>query len=309
MKVLITGGTSFIASKLVPAIIRDGHKVLTPTRKEFDLTNLSQVERYVQDNQPNLVIHLAGLTRTGESFSAPNDYNIVNYIGTTNLAEACRKHLPSLMGFIFPSTLEVYGETAKTLSLGVTEKDPTKPNSPFSISKKACEDYLNMMFETYHFPVIILRQATIYGRTTGRLGLIESIISQMLTSDKIYLGEKTPTRQVIHIDALVDLYIRVINQLKRGMGQTFNVCSGVRGSILKLAEDMAIALQWRGEIFWDSFPPRPGEIYNLACRPDKVYNTYKWEPDFTIKKGVRLTATQLKESNASPKSKDYGEQP
>ena len=45
MKILITGGTGLLGSNLVK-ILQENHQVLSPTRKELDITNNTSVDKY-----------------------------------------------------------------------------------------------------------------------------------------------------------------------------------------------------------------------------------------------------------------------
>jgi nucleoside-diphosphate-sugar epimerase len=58
MKILITGARGFVGS-FITKHLADKHTLLTPTRQELDLTDLTQVETWFQNNEVDVVLHCA----------------------------------------------------------------------------------------------------------------------------------------------------------------------------------------------------------------------------------------------------------
>ncbi|MGB6001696.1 MAG: NAD-dependent epimerase/dehydratase family protein, partial [Thermoanaerobaculia bacterium] len=80
MRVLITGVSGFVGSRLAGHLRKREHEVagtyireapdLTDVKLfEADLLDLEAMERAVEDFQPEVVVHLAGLSHVGESWS------------------------------------------------------------------------------------------------------------------------------------------------------------------------------------------------------------------------------------------------
>lgn len=59
MKILITGGSGYIARNLKRMFENVGHTVLAPSRQELDMTNLKLVIDYFSENMPEGIIHTA----------------------------------------------------------------------------------------------------------------------------------------------------------------------------------------------------------------------------------------------------------
>ena len=72
-KVLITGGNGFIGRNLVEGL-GDRYEVLAPTSRLLDLTSHEQVERYIRDKEPDVVLHAATWNATANS---PKDNELV----------------------------------------------------------------------------------------------------------------------------------------------------------------------------------------------------------------------------------------
>ena len=61
-KILITGAGGFVGSNLVTELKTQGFtNLLTPVTSELNLINQSEVEKYFEENKPEVVLHIAGL--------------------------------------------------------------------------------------------------------------------------------------------------------------------------------------------------------------------------------------------------------
>jgi nucleoside-diphosphate-sugar epimerase len=166
MRVLVTGGTGFLGSHLVEALLEEsGVEVYALVRDPSKLRWLQGVEgvRFVAGDlrkPPRLpagltcVYHLAGLTKT----LRPAEYYTVNREGTANLLRALEGQPPGLR-FVHLSSLAAVGPSRP--GRGVTEDDPPRPVSPYGESKLQAEAEV-LKFRD-RFSVVILRAAAIYG--------------------------------------------------------------------------------------------------------------------------------------------------
>jgi len=99
MKTLITGSSGRLGrevSKLFP-------EALTPTHSELELSNWDQVNDYINNNEPDAIIHLAALTSPPKCEKNKKLAWNSNVIGTLNLIETCLEYNPNCI-FLLMST-------------------------------------------------------------------------------------------------------------------------------------------------------------------------------------------------------------
>lgn len=166
MKVLLTGSTGRVGSRLLPRLIRAGHEVrvlLHATREPSTLS--TEVERVTGDLlhaetlRPavfgvDAIVHLAAF------FRGPDAARIhaVNVDGTRNLAIAALVANPRVR-FVFASTNLVYEDTAWP----AREEDKLAPRAPYPTSKVAAEQALADLYRSEGLDTRVLRLAYVYG--------------------------------------------------------------------------------------------------------------------------------------------------
>jgi len=299
VKVLVTGASGFIGSHIVPKLIEKNYDVYLLSRYVTgryvqgenmkcafaDLRDFHSVRKVVKTIQPDIVIHLAALSPVSYSYDHPQEVVETNFNGTVNLAEVCIREIPHFKHFLFASTSETYGNGPSPK----TEDTPQNPNSPYAVSKFACEKYLLYLYDAYDFPVTIMRPFNTYGRKRNCHFVTERIITQMLENkNSIRLGDPNAIRDLLYVEDHVNAYLRVLGNGKT-IGETFNFCTGVGTSIKELAETVALMLDWKGEIKWHSVPQRPLDIKCLVGSYEKAKRVLGWTPKWSLKEGLEET--------------------
>lgn len=182
---LVTGAAGFIASRIIPALIEEGHQVIgidnlndayDVRMKQYRLERLKPLAGfhfYQEDilNRPAItkifkshgaiqaVVHLAA--RAGVRAAAENPYIYLdtNSNGTLNLLELCRHcDVPK---FLLASTSSIYGGNPPIPTS--EEADSSHPLQPYAASKKAAEVMAYTYHHLYQLDVSIVRFFTVYG--------------------------------------------------------------------------------------------------------------------------------------------------
>jgi len=128
-KVLITGSTGMLGYYVSEMIDKKKYQVFCPTRKEFDLKNLTQIEDFIRKNTPNIVLHLAAETNVDLCEQDVPHAALVNCSATEAIASAA-KDVGAWMTYI--STSNVFGARGK---LTYNELDLPDPENYYGRSK------------------------------------------------------------------------------------------------------------------------------------------------------------------------------
>ncbi|MCJ7561326.1 GDP-mannose 4,6-dehydratase [Candidatus Bathyarchaeota archaeon] len=249
-----------------------------------DLRENFSVERILHEIQPDAVIHLASISPVSYSYDHPIEVIEANFLATVNLAEACLREVPHFKHFLFASTSETYGNGPNPKR----EDTPQNPNSPYAVSKHACEKYLLYMRDAYGFPVTILRNFNTYGRTENTHFVVERAIVQMLKGNTVRLGDPAPIRDLQYVEDHVNSYLTCLEN-PRAKGEIFNFCTGKGTSVKQLADLIAKLTDFSGEVIWSTIPARPLDIMELIGDNTKAQKLLGWRPKFDLIDGLKLT--------------------
>ena len=126
-KIVVTGGSGRFGSILKS--YKTKHKIFFPSKKELNISSFKNIEKYLKLKKPDILIHLAGLSRPMQIHEKNISKSIdLNIIGTANITKACEKKNIKLIYF---STNYVYpGQRGN-----YKESDPLLPVNYYAWSK------------------------------------------------------------------------------------------------------------------------------------------------------------------------------
>lgn len=198
MKILVTGSSGFIGTKLCNALMQCGHAVAG-----FDIKEGNDITSMKKMPDADCVMHLAALISVVESWQNPYEYIITNILGTQRVCES------------FAGKKIIYASSGGTIS-GQLHLD-----SPYAITKECGEKFVNM------YSGVVLRLGNVYGH--GSTSVIEKFEEQ----DKLIIdGDGLQEKDFVHVDDIV----RCLIQSLHWESGTYNVGTGIYTSILSLAQ-------------------------------------------------------------------------
>ncbi len=317
-RVLVTGGGGFIGSHLVEELMRLGAEVtafvrytsrgsagfLEPLADKInivagDLTEFDGVFQAMKDQE--YIFHLAALIGIPFSFEPPREVAQVNIMGPLNVLSGARITRPRRV--ILTSTSEVYG-TAQYIP--IDEKHPFHAQSPYAASKIASDMLGESFYHSYEIPISTVRPFNTFGPRQSPRAVIPTLITQMLTGEKILLGATSPTRDFTYIKDTVRGFIRAAES-ETSVGEVVNLGTGKEISIGDLAMKIASLIGKEIEIQSDEQRFRPGssEVMRLCGDIEKAKSLIGWEPQFTLEEGLRQTIEWLRKSGDMENSGRY----
>lgn len=205
-KILITGGTGLVGSRLTKMLTDKNHEVAILTRSpdskneyQWDLQKKT-IDKKAFENT-DYIIHLAGAGIADKRWTNERKKVIINSrVESANLLfGTIKKENTPLKGFISASGSGYYG--AVTTDKIFTETD--KVGNDFL--GEVCEKWEDaaLQFEELNIPVTILRTGIVLSKKGGALEKMRLPIISPLGSGKQYMPW-------IHIDDLCQMYIKAI---------------------------------------------------------------------------------------------------
>lgn len=310
--ILITGGAGFIGSNLCEYFLGRGEHVtcldnfatghmenLIPLISAYpdtfrlivgDIRNMADCRRSVDG--ADFVLHEAALGSVPRSINDPVTTNDVNIGGFLNMLVAARD--AGVKRFVFAASSSTYGDSK---SLPKVEDVIGKPLSPYAITKYVDELYADVFARTYGIEYIGLRYFNVFGRRQDPNGAYAAVIPLFV---KKFMQHEAPningdgeySRDFTYIDNVIQMNRLAIETTNpEAVNQIYNTAYGERTTLNQLvaylkeylsAFDPAIA-----GIEPTHGPNRAGDIpHSLAC-VDKARKLLGYEPQFSMKEGLR----------------------
>ncbi len=260
MRTLVTGGGGFLGSHLVERLRRDGHDVVVPRSREYDLTHEDDTVRLFAEARPEVVFHLAAeVGGIGANRDNPGRYWYANLMMGAHVLEESRRQ--GVRKLVLVGTVCSYPKLTPTpfREDELWNGYPEETNAPYGVAKKAVLVGAQSYREQYGLDAIYLLPANLYGPRDNfdlqTSHVIPALIRKMLTStDEITLwGDGSPTREFLYVDDCVDGLLLAAEHYDGS--EPVNLGTGVETSIRELAELLAELTGFAGEIVWDTSMP------------------------------------------------------
>lgn len=333
MAVLVTGGAGFIGSNLVDELLTQGLEVrviddfsegrdenLARWRgnRKLDIIKGSildyELVRRACDHV-SCIFHLAADSRIQTGITDPRHSIQTNVVGTANVAEAARQM--GVRRVVYSASSSAYGRVNdKFFDLpqfrGFTEDMATDCLNPYSMSKKAGEDVMDVYNRLYGLSTVSLRYFNVYGprhQETGRYSTVIAIFRKQMRegSRMTIVGDGSQRRDFTFVGDVVRAnMMAMMNVEATGV---YNIGSGKNYSINELAVLVAgKELVTDGHTFTDQewkrlveyIPPRLGEAQNTLADATKARDILGWQSNINLQQGLQVL--DVFEKNAGVKS-------
>ncbi len=308
-KILVTGASGFIGSHLCESLVDSGYEVTAfiryNSRNDWGWLEQSKfreeiriIRGDVRDydsvfdsmRKQDTVFHLAALIGIPYSYVSPLAYLRTNIEGTYNVLEASRKL--EVSNVIITSTSETYGSAQY---VPIDEKHPLVGQSPYSASKISADQLAISYFRSFGLPIKIVRPFNTYGPRQSARAIIPTIISQLLNSNRLKLGNLVPTRDLTYVIDTVAGFAEIAKSEELN-GEVTNIGMNKEISIGELAQKIAKLINKKLDIIEEDMRVRPNEseVNRLLCNNTKIVKTTNWKPKYDLESGLNETITWLR---------------
>ena len=282
----MTGGTGFIGSTLVDALLERGAKVRVidnfATSRESrlnrdaelipaDIRNIDSIKGAFEG--VDCVFHTAALPRVPLSIERPVETHLVNVVGTLNVLVASRD--AGVRRVVYSGSSSVYGNQPV---LPLSEEMAPNPLNPYALQKLTGEQYARLFYQLFGLQTITLRYFNVYGPRMATEGAYVTVISVFRRAKAQGLpltihGDGEQTRDFTHVRDVVRANLLAMDA-PGADGRAINVGRGRNVSVNRIAEIIG------GERV--HLPPRPGDARHTLADCRQTQETLGWQPELDI---------------------------
>ena len=299
MRTLVTGGAGFIGSHLADAACALGHEVLViddlsrghrrnlPTQARFEAIDITSPEALavVASFRPDAVFHFAAQMDVRKSVADPIFDAQINVLGTIALAKAAAESGCQL--FAMASTGgAIYGEQSE---YPAPETHPCRSDSPYGLSKRSGEHYLDYFGRTSGMRTAALRLANVYGPRQdphGEAGVVAIFSKKMLAGEQpTIFGDGGQTRDYVYVGDVVAAFLSLLE--RSAAHGAINIGTAIETDVNELARMIGQAAKYAGEPIYA--PGKPGEQRRSVISYRLATERLGWQPTMSLEDGLQQT--------------------
>lgn len=316
MHILVTGAAGFIGAAVTEKLLSTGFTVIgldnlndyydvqlkkdrleqvITERQNFtfiqaDVANRQSMDSVFEQNDFDVVIHLAAQAGVRYSLENPQSYVDSNLVGFANILEGCRHQ--KNCDLVYASSSSVYGENDK---FPFEESDRVDhPVSFYAATKKANELMAHSYQSLYGLKMIGLRFFTVYG-PWGRPDMAPfRFASRMLAGEEIPVyNHGNMIRDFTYIDDIVEGVVQVALKRDQATEAVYNIGRGEPVELMKFIKALEIGLGVEAKI--KMLPMQDGDVPRTMADTALLKQDFSYQPKTSIDKGVAIFAKWYKE--------------
>jgi len=304
MSIFIAGHRGMAGSAILRSLGQAGfNNVLTASRSDLDLTDPLAVSAWFANHRPELVVLAAakvGGILANDTY--PADFLLENLKIQNNVIESawrhgCRRLLFLGSSCIYPKFAE---QPIREEALLTGALEPT--NEWYATAKITGIQLCRALRKQHGFDAISLMPTNLYGpgdnyHPTGS-HVLPALIRRFQEAKEQGLpsvtcwGTGSPRREFLHVDDLADAALHCLEHWHPGPDEPnhLNVGTGTDVTIRELAEQVAAAVGYQGEILWDTTKPdgTPRKLLDVSRLRD-----LGWTARIPLEEGLRSTVADF----------------
>ncbi|MBT6471695.1 MAG: NAD(P)-dependent oxidoreductase [Candidatus Marinimicrobia bacterium] len=209
MKVLVFGGSGFLGSYVVDALVKRGHEVAVYDLKKgvYSNKNVHYITGDILDEEHvsqsvkgvDVVYNFAGLADLNESIDEPKKTINLNIVGNLNIVEACVNS--NVSKFVYASSAYVFSQKGGF----------------YGVSKKSSEMIIEEFSRQHNLDYVVIRYGSVYGERADQSNRIYKLLYEALTTNQIiFPGDGKEEREYIHARDAAELSVDVLSEKYTG---------------------------------------------------------------------------------------------
>jgi len=249
---------------------------------KIDITDSDSIMKLFENNNFNIVIHLAAQAGVRYSIENPDAYIQSNINGYFNILEACR--YCKVKKLVYASSSSVYGLSDNER---LSESDITDfPVSLYAATKKSNELMSYVYSNLYGFQTIGLRFFTVYG-PWGRPDMAPFLFTDAILNGKDInvFNNGQMQRDFTYIDDIIEGIYNVININMIENYTIFNIGNNKPVKLMNFIKCLENELKIIPKLKMKEM--QPGDVKDTWANIDKLISKSSYEPKISIEQGVK----------------------
>lgn len=293
MKIIVAGGSGFIGSHVVDALLEHGHEVLiydleAPRYGQpcaFVRGDTRDVDRMVQIMKPGDIVYLiAAEANVNRFFESPRFSNDITANAALSVLEAARR--ASISRVILASTEWVYGSLPETVEESfITEDTPyaENPDHIYTSSKIASELFCKNYQGLYGVNYTIMRYGIPFGERARPETVTPIFIRRIIRGEPITIhGDGSQSRQFIYVKDLAKGNAACLSAAAEN--QIFNLNGTKRVSVIQIVRTLEEILGKKATL--NFVEDRKGNFKGRFISSEKARILLGWSPALEYEKAM-----------------------
>ena len=302
MKILVTGGNGMVGKNILEHQKAANYQILAPSSTELNLRNFDSVNAYIQQHQPDIVIHAAGLVGGIQANMArPVDFLVYNLDMGRNIIMAAKEN--GVKYFLNMASSCMYPREAQNpLQEELILKGELEPtNEGYAIAKvvatRLCEYIVKENPELQYKTVI---PCNLYGKydkfSPEHSHMVPAVIKKIYeakqnnASEIDIWGDGLARREFMYTGDLADFVFYALDHFS-DMPQNINVGLGFDYTINEYYQAIADAIGFSGKFVHDLSKPI-GMKQKLI--DDSKLKQFGWQHQTSLQEGIKKTLDYFK---------------
>lgn len=279
-RVLITGGSGFIATYVASLFVQYGYKVVLQTRGKGvsnDLINNKLVKLFpcsifslASENLDNVdsIIHLASAGVSPQKAS----WNELEEVNVRGVLSICQLALKLKAKLVVAGSCAEYGTSGLKFDFLPVDA-PLEPISPYAISKAAGCNLALGFAKSEGLSIAYLRIFNAFGKGQHKSNLWPSLVAAALSGRDFDMTPGEQVRDFISVENVAEQFFDAIDNaiFKPGSPYVKNVASGNPQMIKDFCQYEWDKFSMGGRLNNGSLPYRPSEIMRLVPSMEAKY--------------------------------------
>ena len=264
-RALVTGLRGFTGQYVERELAAAGYRVFgtalrgepaCPDVFQLDLCDRAAVGAMIDQVQPDVVVHLAGVAFVALADAEP--FYRINVVGTRNLLEALAGASHRASCVLLASSANIYGNANVAL---IDEQVAPAPANDYAVSKLAMEYMARLWMD--RLPIVIARPFNYSGRGQGENFLLPKVVAHFRRAERtIELGNLAIARDFSDVRLVAASYRGLL--AASPAGQAFNICSGRSNTLADVIDTLSSIAGYRIEVRVNPAFVRANDVLTLA---------------------------------------------